>query len=90
MPGALRAECSNIAVCGIVGAVVRELLRAFRDDRLTVTMKPEVARAAFGPFGEQHQDTDAFFSAGSTFICNLFFATGGAPATFATRCSQDV
>ncbi len=55
MPGALRAECSNIAVCGIVGAVVRELLRASRDDRLTVTMKPEVARAAFGPFGEQHQ-----------------------------------
>ena len=63
---------------------------ASRDDHLTVTMRPEAARAAFGPFGEKHQDTDAFFSAGATFICNLFFATGGAPATFATRCSQDV
>ena len=60
MPGALRAEIqrSNIAVCGIAEAVVRELLRASSDDHLTVTMKPEVARAAFGPFEEQHQDTD--------------------------------
>ena len=48
-------------------------------------MKPEAARAAFGPFGEQHQDTDAFFSAGATFACNFFFAIGGAPATFTTR-----
>ncbi len=30
----------NIAVCGIVEAVVRELLRATPDDRLTVIMKP--------------------------------------------------
>ena len=74
-----RGSCSARASAG-----------ASRDDRLTVTMKPEAARAAFGPFGEQHQDTDAFFSAGATFICNLFFATGGAPATFATRCSQEV
>jgi hypothetical protein len=59
MPGALRAEIqrSNIAVCGIAEAVVRELRRASRDDRLTVTMKPEVARAAFSPFGEEHQET---------------------------------
>ncbi len=60
------------------------------DDSLTVNMKHEAARAAFGPFGVEHQDTDAFFTAGATFSCNLFFATGaGAPATYATRCSQD-
>ena len=61
-------------------------------DRLTVTMEPEEARAAFGPFGEQHQDTNAFFSASATFSCNLFLGItgGGAPATYATRCSQDV
>lgn len=55
---------------------------------MLVTMKADAAKAAFGSFRAEHMEP-AFFEAGASFTCSLFFGKDSSlPCNYATRCSM--